>query len=214
MIDNETSAIEIASYFLDDDNIAGYVVGDGSGSYEATMASGWSPLVKNIYLHDNTVQRSGANPRGSLITDIVNGYTLLKGETMPAILYGGIGQVLDDVGAIAGFGLVPISASATAAATAANIDLSYDGYSAGEQICAQNNFNVNSAADSLNFTDVTIGQVYTMDPTTPDLASETMQGNSTLISCTHPRLTAATVTFKGNAYGCAGDDLAAPSCSL
>ena len=85
-------------------------MGDGSGNYEATMVNGWSPLVKNIYLHDNTVQRSGADPRGSLITDIVNGYTLMKGEMMPAVLYGGIGQVLDDVGAIAGFGLIPVSA--------------------------------------------------------------------------------------------------------
>lgn len=214
MTDNETSAIEIASYFLSDDDVASYVVGDGSGSYEATMANGWSPLVKNIYLHDNTIQRSGANPRGSLITDIVAGYTLGKGETMPAILYGGIGQVLDDVSAIAGFGFVPVSTAAQTAATAANIDLSYDGYSASEAVCARNNFNANSSADALEFADVNIGQVYTFDPSTPDLASETMQGNSTLLACTQPRLTAAEVTFKGKVYGCAGDDLAAPSCSL
>lgn len=214
MTDNETSAIEVASYFLSDDDIASYVVGDGSGTYEATMVNGWSPLVKNIYMHDNTVQRSGANPRGSLIIDVINGYTLLKGETMPAILYGGIGQTLADVGAIANFGLLPISASATTAAAAANVDLSYDGYSATEQVCASNNFNANSVADSLSFSDVNIGQVYTMDPSTPDLASETMQGNSTVIACTQPRLAAAKVTFKGKIYGCAGDDLAAPSCSL
>jgi len=214
MTDNETSAIEIASYFLSDDDVANYVVGDGSGNYEATMVNGWSPLVKNIYLHDNTVQRSGADPRGSLITDIVNGYTLMKGEMMPAVLYGGIGQVLDDVGAIAGFGLIPVSDSATTKAAAANVDLSYDGYTAGEQICASNNFNANSAADTMEFTDVNIGQVYTADPSTPDLASDTLQGNTTLLSCTQPRLSAAEVTFKGKVYGCTGDDLVAPSCSL
>lgn len=214
MTDNETSAVEIASYFLSDGDVANYVVGDGSGSYEATMANGWSPMVKNIYLHDNTIQRSGGDPRGSLITDIVAGYTQIKGETMPAILYGGIGRVLDDVGVIAGFGLVPLSDAAQTAATSANIDLSYDGYSASEAVCASNNFNENSAADSLEFTQVNIGQVYTADPNVADLASETMQGNDTLLACTQPRLAAAEVTFKGKVYGCAGDDLAAPSCSL
>jgi len=209
MADNETSAIEIASYFLSDDDVASYAT-----NYGATMANGWSPLVKNIYMHDNTIQRSGANPRGSLITDIVAGYTVMKGETMPAILYGGIGQVLDDVGAIAGFSAIPVTASATSAAAAANINLSYDGYGAGEQICAGNNFNANSAADTLDFPDVNIGQVYTADPSAADLASDMMQGNTTLISCSQSRLPVAEVTFKGKVYGCAGDDLAAPSCSL
>ncbi|WP_144391856.1 parallel beta-helix domain-containing protein [Pleionea sediminis] len=212
--DNETSSIEIASYFLSDSDVASYVVGDGSGNYEAAMANGWSPLVKNAYVHHNTIQRSGANPRGNLITDIVNGYTLVKGETMPAVLYGGIGQVLDDVGAIAGFGMVPVSSDASARASEANVDLSYDGYSASELVCVSNNYNANSAADALDFPDVNIGQVYTFDPTTPDLASETLQGNTTLVSCSQSRLPVATVTFKGKVYGCAGDDMAAPSCSL
>lgn len=152
MTDNETSAVEIASYFLDDDDVANY-----PANYGATMANGWSPLVKNIYLHDNTIQRSGADPRGSLITEIVNGYTLLKGETMPAILYGGIGQLLDDVGAIAGFSGIPVTPAATTTAADANIDLSYDGYSAAEQVCASNNFNANSAADSNTFVDGVLG---------------------------------------------------------
>lgn len=212
--DNETSSVEIASYFLSDDDVASYVVGDGSGNYEATMANGWSPLVKNVYLHNNTVQRSGGNPRGVLISDIVAGYTLMKGETMPAVLYGGIGQVLDDVGAIAGFGLVPVTSAASERAAAASIDLSYDGYSASEQICASNNFNQNSAADSIDFPDVNIGQVYTFDPTTPDLASDVLQGNTVLAVCTQTRLPIARVTFKSKVYGCAGDDLSAPSCSL
>jgi parallel beta-helix repeat protein len=199
---NETSSIEVASYFLANDDVAAYPT-----TYGATMANGWSPLTKNIYIHDNNISRSGADPRGALITDIVAGYTLLLGQTMPAILYGGIGESLANSGFIGGF-------NAIVGADAAADGVNYDPYMAKDLVCASGNIDSNSAASALEFSDVNIGVVYTTDPTTPVLESDTVQGNTRLLSCTQPRLAPAIVTFRGKKYGCNGDDIATLACAL
>ncbi|MBW7472149.1 parallel beta-helix domain-containing protein [Marinobacter sp. M216] len=205
--DNETTAIAIASYFLADDDVANY-----PANYGATMTRGWSPLVKNVYMHNNTIARNGADPRGALIQDIVDGYTLMLGETMPAILYGGIGELLSNAGAIAGFdGLVGPEAAADG--------VDYDAYASGDLICANSNVNGNPAPDYEN---VNTGLVY--DPTgattsyvdgapQPSLLIDQMV-NNTYLACVQNRLPPASVNFKNNIYGCAGDDLAEHACSL
>lgn len=221
LTDNETSAIEIASYFLSDADVANY-----PANYGGTMANGWSPQIKNVYMHDNIIKRSGANPRGTLLTDIVNGYTAPvalggKGETMPAILYGGIGELLSNAGALAAFnGLITDQ-------DAIDDGVNYNPYTAADLICANNNINDNEAAALPQFPDVNIGLVYGTDPTdnapanfdgdgnpVPTLRSEPLQGNATLLNCTLDRLTPTEVTFRGKTYGCSGDDLAEPACSL
>jgi parallel beta-helix repeat protein len=199
---NETSAIEIASYFLANDDVASY-----PSTYGATMANGWSPLTKNINIHDNSISRSGANPRGDLITDVVAGYTLLLGQTMPAILYGGIGESLANSGFIGGF-------NAIVGADAVADGVNYNPYNAEDLVCAVDNIDSNSAASSLEFPDVNIGVVYTADPTTPALDFDKVQGNSRLLNCTQPRLLPAVVTFRGKKYGCNGDDVATLACAL
>ena len=221
LTDNETSAIEIASYFLSDPDVANYAT-----NYGGTIANGWSPQIKNVYMHDNVIKRSGANPRGSLVTDIVNGYTAPvgvggKGETMPAILYGGIGELLSNAGELAAFnGLVGAEAQADG--------VNYNPYTADDLICANNNINDNEPAAETQFPHVNIGLVYGTDPTDltnfdfssgspvpiPTLRSEPVQGNSTLLNCTQDRLAATEVNFRGKTYGCAGDDLAEPACAL
>ncbi|MGB1262513.1 MAG: parallel beta-helix domain-containing protein [Cognaticolwellia sp.] len=201
-INNETSAIEIASYFLADDDVGAYPT-----TYGATMTNGWSPLTKNIHIHDNSIARSGANPRGDLITEIVQGYTLVLGQTMPAILYGGIGESLSNAGVIAGF-------NALVGADAAADGVNYDPYTADDLICAAGNIDDNSAASALEFPDVNIGVVYTADPTMPALAFDKVQGNTQLLNCSQPRLEPAVVTFRGKKYGCNGDDAATLACAL
>ena len=200
--DNETSSIEIASYFLANDDVAAYPT-----TYGATMADGWSPLTKNINIHGNSISRSGANPRGALVTDIVAGYTVMLGQTMPAILYGGVGESLSNAGVIAGF-------NALVGADALADGVNYDPYLAKDLVCASGNIDNNSAASSLEFPEVNIGVVYTADPTTPALAFDTVQGNSHLLNCTQPRLSPAVVTFRGKKYGCLGDDIATLACAL
>lgn len=177
--ENETAAIEIASYFLADDNVAGYVVGDGTGSYEATIRDGWSPLVKNISVHSNTFSRNGANPRGPKIAgvptlpafdQIVAGYlggaaNNVSGtpEAFPNVLYGGIGELLSNADELSGW-------DAVVAQSAKDDGVDHDAYSAQDQICIDINVNANNISDSVDKTNylayenVNVGVVYGTDP--------------------------------------------------
>jgi len=212
---NETSSVEIASYFLSDPDAANY-----GTNYENTIVKGWTPQVKNIYLHDNNIKHSGANPRGSLIESIVAGYTLAapngKDETMPAILYGGIGELLSNAGALSGLNALLGDLKSDT--------INFDAYATQDLICANNNIDANEGAAATQFKDVNIGLVYGVDATDPNnfsdgapvptLQSEPVNGNATLLNCTKERLAAAEVSFKGRTYGCTGDDLSEEACSL
>jgi len=215
LTDNETSAIELASYFLADSDVENY-----PANYGLTMANGWSPLMKNIYMHDNLIARNGSNPRGSLLADVILGYSSpfnAKGapQVFPAIIYGGIGELLSNAGALVDFnGFVGSSAAADG--------VNYNPYSANDLICANNNVNGNPAP---SYEDVNTGLVYGTDPTDPNnwnadftapqasLLIDQMV-NNTYLNCVQNRLPAAVVTFKGRTYGCTGDDLAEQACSL
>ncbi len=212
---NETSSIELASYFLSDPDVENY-----GTKYENTIAKGWTPQVKNIYMHDNNIKHSGANPRGSLVESIVAGYTSAapngKDETMPAILYGGIGELLSNAGALAGLN--------TLLGDIKSDTINFDAYATQDLICANNNIDANESAAATQFKDVNIGLVYGVDATdpanfsagapVPALQSEPINGNATLLNCTKDRLVAAEVSFKGRTYGCVGDDLPEEACSL
>lgn len=213
LTDNETSAIELASYFMADPDVANYPT-----NYGQTIANGWSPIMKNIYMHDNLIARNGSNPRGTLLTDVINGYSSPYNasgapQVFPAIIYDGIGELLSNLGALSGF-------NAMVGPKAAADGVNYDPYGASDRICANNNVNGNPAP---SYGDVNTGLVY---PTNP--ADATFDGNgnpqaqllidkmvnNTYLNCVQNRLPPAVVTFKGRAYGCTGDDLAEPACSL
>lgn len=240
--DNETAAIEIATYFMADDNVAGYVVGDGSGNYEGTIADGWSPLLKNVSIHNNTFARNGGDARGPSIggvatlpafDQIVAGYEGGAANDMsgvptvfPNILYDGIGELLSNAGALAGW-------DAIVSQSAKDGGVDHDAFSDADKICVGNNINGNNISDAgdstnhLAYENVNIGVVYDTDPAdaanwngadpAARLLSQRMDGPArTLLQCdTDPtRLVPAEVTFRGKVYGCNGDDLAEPACSL
>lgn len=212
--DNETTAIAVTSYFLIDDDVGSYPT-----AYGSTMADGWSPVLKNVYLHNNTIARNGGDPRGALLQPIIDGYTSAGNstemeQTFPAILYDGIGELLSNLGAqgIGGF-------NAVVGSEAEADGVNYDPYGAGDLICANSNINGNPAPD---YDEVNTGLVYPVDPAAasftagePDaqLLIEPMNGTNYL-SCTQPRLKPAVVNFRNNVYGCTGDDLAEAACAL
>lgn len=213
--DNDTTAVAITSYFLIDEDVAGYPV-----SYGATMADGWSPTLKNVYLHNNTIARNGSAPRGALLAPIIAGYTSSMNssgmsQTFPAILYDGIGELLSNLGAqgIGGF-------NALVGPEAAADGVNYDPYSPGDLICANSNINGNPAPE---YDEVNTGLVYPVDPATATFDGNgnpeaqlliDQMVNNTYLNCTQPRLAPAVVNFRNTIYGCTGDDLADAACAL
>lgn len=214
LTDNATTAVAITSYLLVDDDLANY-----PANYGATMGDGWSPTLKNVYLHNNTIARNGDDPQGALLQPIIDGYGSnmnSKGspQTFPAILYDGIGELLSNTGDLAGFNaLVGPDAQADG--------VNYDPYDAGDQICANSNINANPAPA---YDEVNTGLVYPDDPADvtqvdgegnplPHLLIDQMV-NNTYLNCVQPRLAPAVVNFRNNIYGCTGDDLAEAACAL
>jgi len=212
--DNDTSAIELSSYFMADADLANY-----PANYGPTIANGWNPLIKGIYMHDNLIARNGDNPGGTLLEQVIAGYLSPYNSTgmpqvFPAILYDGIGELLSNAGALVDFNAV---VSAEAAADGVN----YNPYSESDLICANSNINGNP---SPTYADVNTGLVYGTNPLdafnwdengnpAPSLLIDQMV-NNTFLNCVQNRLPEAVVTFKGKTYGCTGDDLSEPACAL
>lgn len=211
--DNDTTAVAITSYFLINEDVASY-----PATFGATMADGWSPTLKNVYLHNNTIARNGSNPRGDLLAPIIGGYTSAGNstgtpQTFPAILYDGIGELLSNTGDLGAFnGIVGPEAAADG--------VNYDAYGPGDLICVNSNINGNPAPE---YDQVNTGLVYPTDPAAatvdgdgnpvPQLLIDQMV-NNTYLNCVQPRLAPAVVNFRNNIYGCTGDDLAEAACSL
>lgn len=208
--DNETSGIEIASYFMSDDDLAEYMPG---GKYADTVKDGWTPIISNIFIHNNTFHDNGANPRGELITEIVQGYSSAfnssgEAQRFPAILYGGVGELLANGGVLA------------------NFDPAIGPYTDNDKICIGEG-NINNNSDALK-DDLNVGQVYGTDPTnlanwsdvgTPEQAPKAtllidQMENKSLLDCSLARLESATVTINGTTYGCNGDDSELAACKL
>jgi len=212
--DNDTSAIELASFFMSDQDIANY-----PANYGATIAKGWSPLIKNIYMHDNTIARNGDNPSGVLLEDVIAGYSSPYNSTgmpqvFPAIIYDGIGELLSNAGALTDFNFM---VGEDAAANGVN----YNPYDLTDQLCASGNINGNTGP---SYDDVNTGLVYGTNPLdafnwdesgnpAASLLIDNMV-NNTFLNCVQNRLPEAVVTFKGKTFGCTGDDLSEPACAL
>jgi parallel beta-helix repeat protein len=75
-----------------DNNGKIYSYGD-IAPYFTTYVDGWSPLVRSINIHDNTIVNDPTvyAPEGSLISDVILGYTF-AGHQVPDVLYDGIGE--------------------------------------------------------------------------------------------------------------------------
>ncbi|MCH8533330.1 MAG: right-handed parallel beta-helix repeat-containing protein [Saccharospirillum sp.] len=213
LTDNDTTAVAISSYLLVDDELADYPT-----KFGATITAGWSPTVKNVYLHNNTIARNGANPQGVLLEPIAAGYASnmnSKGEpqTFPSILYDGAGELFSNLGELDGFNAL-LGPDAQAAG------ISYGAYTAGDLICANSNINANPAPQ---YDEVNTGLVYPTNPADitimddgvpqPHLLIDQMV-NNTYLNCVQPRLPAAVVIFRNTLYGCTGDDLAEEACAL
>ena len=169
--------------------------------YSATILNGWTPTVKNISIHDNTFENNSSEPlTGTLFDEVFGGYAAYY-QSVPAIIYDGAGELLANAEQLLTIGINP--------------------YTDAEKSCVTNNANNNDS--ELAFT---IGSIYDVDAN--DAANfneegpvETLQfsamgDDSTILNCaTAPtRLTAATVTFKGETYGCLGDDSELAACAL
>jgi parallel beta-helix repeat protein len=124
--DNETMAIAITSFLLPDPAMAS-APDQGIGSsvfsydhihpYASVLMDGYSPLVRGISIHDNTISQATSAPAGALIADVIGGMGMLQtgiataaasqtaatnediaayvtAPKMPDILYDGIGQLI------------------------------------------------------------------------------------------------------------------------
>ena len=213
---NQTAGVEVASYFLSDANLANYET-----KYSDTISKGWSPLIKNINIHDNTFTDNSllTPPKTGLLEQIVLGYQYGQNatginQTAPAIIYGGIGELLANANLLADLDTDVIQ-------SAKDDGVDHDGYDADDLICAQNNINNNTEeGDELN-----TGLVYGTNHQEPSNWNDdftapeatlliSLMGNNALLDCTLPRLDAATVSFKGKDYGCTSDDIDEAACSL
>ncbi len=116
--DNETMGIAMTSFLLTDDDIATYADAD---RYQSILVSGWNPLMKSVYIHDNTITQSTYKPQpGKLepMYELIIGYASLTQAPIPDIFYDGVGELLANAGELTDFqGLDAFEGSNGAAGT-------------------------------------------------------------------------------------------------
>lgn len=156
-------------------------------TYTAVIDDGWKPVPRNVSIHNNDITNSSYNPTGELIDDIIMGY-MGNYEAFPAILYDGLGEL------IANIGVDPTTAGSP--------------FSTEDAICARDNGNVSHGIvfDAGGDGSAINGM--------PDFLFEPTQ--TTLMACAElpTRLTPATATINGTAYGCEADDQNLAACAL
>jgi len=245
---HQTTAVALSSYVLADDKVLqvpNQDVGGADGNDEtpsvmaygdiATYApefiDGWSPLVRSINIHDNTIVPGAYAPQGSLIRDIILGYTI-NGSKVPDIIYDGIGELMAQIPQGQG-GLLDITGgiNAVAAGLYANVLLpqmnagaieteamqqipnlaEFGGYAAGDYVCASNNGDITQAAV---FATNPAEAVFVNGEPQPQLLqsdeSMTCGGNT---GKTPYIGAAATATIAGTVYGCGEDDTTSTACA-
>lgn len=241
--DNQTASIELASYFLVDDNFDNY-----SSKHVPTMMAGWNPNYTKNYIHDNVFERSGANPRGHLLDyvlvpgideaypqfTIMNGFTGMTLELAPDPMTfeaTPTGNIVDNTGKMPpailfdGIGQFIINETNSFADLYAFTGDNFLPYPVEDGVCLSNNIDGNSAASFNEFGEATIGTVFPSKMAdavngiagglpAPIFKTEVFHGDTSSFTCTQERLPAPTVTFRGMKYGCNGDDQASFSCNL
>lgn len=178
---NETTAIAISSFFLADADVENY-----GTTYGAIILDGWKPVPRNIALHDNTISGNGSNPRGTLIEEIIAGYSATAGS-VPNILYDGLGELLANAGAIAAMGEVPFAVDGS------------------DNICAASNGEI--SLGSVYQTDPTAEGAFD-ESGQPQAVLLFENPQASLLSCDSELagLPANTATIGDTTYGCGADD--------
>jgi len=233
---NNGQAIALTSYFLLFENPDLYSDTTVEGNFVSTMMEGWSPVINNIYIHDNTYKNNSTDPdldvETSLLAEVSFGYQYgqnFTGQavTHPAVIYDGVGELLANTGMFDEL-KAPLSAG-----------LGIDPYTFGDTICIENSVNENDNGNTLN-----VGYVFGTNPVevhptamTPLNFVESVEGSGeydtpnptlrveeigsegqTLMVCSSSpaRLAASTATVNGVTYGCGtgGDDNGTGSCNL
>lgn len=207
---------------MDDDTPAVMSYGD-IATYATQFLDGWSPLVRSISVHDNTIVPGTYAPKGSLIRDIITGYSI-NSNKVPDILYDGLGEVMAQIPASGG-GLYDIAAGIDNLAQALDANMlqsdgaripnlaEFGGYAATDHVCAENNGEVNVAAvfptNPANLTfDASGSPVPTLQQNDDSMTCGGNTGKVPFVG------TAATVTVAGVTYGCGVDDKTSKHCTV
>jgi len=235
---HQTTAVALSSYVLADDKVLQVPNQDIAGldgddetpavmtygdiaTYAPEFLDGWSPLVRSINIHDNTIVPGAYAPQGSLIRDIILGYTI-NGSKVPDILYDGIGELMAQIPQNGG-GLLDIAGGIDQLAQLLDANTlesdgaripnlaEFGGYSAGDYVCASNNGDINQAAV---FATNPAEAVFVNGEPQPQLLqsdeSMTCGGNT---GKTPYIGAAATATIAGTVYGCGEDDTTSTACA-
>jgi len=235
---HQTTAVALSSYVLADDkvlqapnqDIGGADADDATpavmtygdiATYAPEFLDGWSPLVRSINIHDNTIEAGTYAPQGSLIRDIILGYTI-NGSKVPDILYDGIGELMAQIPQ-GGSGLLDIAGGIDQLAQALDANMlqsdgaripnlaEFGAYGAGDYVCASNNGDINQASV---FATNPAEAVFVNGEPQPQLLqtddSMTCGGNT---GKTPYVGAAATATIAGTVYGCGEDDTTSTACA-
>lgn len=204
---NRTDAVAVASYFMNESDFSWYAANAES------IAKGWSPVTRNINIHDNYLSQNSSAPGGKLLEEagVIAGYNAYYGEgNFPDILYGGIGELLANAGELAPLGIAPYAADGS------------------DNVCESNN----TDAQQGEADEASIGVLYGTNPLDPNnwvwdgapgasnilgpqptLSRELMSVNVNM-NCSLPRLAGSSAVFRGEEFGCSADDLDEHACSL
>jgi parallel beta-helix repeat protein len=235
---HQTTSVALSSYILADDKVlqvpnqdVGGADGDSEtptvmtygdiATYSTQFLDGWSPVVRSINIHDNTIVPGTYNPKGSLIRDIILGYTL-NGNKVPDILYDGIGELMAQIPASGG-GLFDIAYGIDQLAQALDQNqLESDGaripdltefgqYQTTDYVCASDNGDVNQAAVfATNPAEATFVNGEPQPQLLQNDDSMTCGGNTGKVAFIGA---AATATISGTDYGCGVDDQTSVACA-
>lgn len=234
---HQTTAIALSSYVLADDKVLQVPNQDVGGAdmdedtpavmtygdiatYAPEFLDGWSPLVRSINIHGNTITPGAYGPQGSLIKDIILGYTM-NSNKVPDILYDGLGELMAQIPQGQG-GLLDIAGGIDQLAQALDANMlqsdgaripnlaEFGAYSAGDYVCASDNGDINQAAVfPTNPAQATFVDGEPQPHLLQNDDSMTCGGNTGKTPFVG---TAATATIAGVTYGCGADDTSSTAC--
>lgn len=182
--DHKTTSVVTTSYYIADDTLS-YV----NPKYKDFIDDGWEAVPRNVSIHNNEISKSSYEPTGDVLEDIIPGY-MGHHQAFPAILYDGLGEL--------------IANRAIDSNTAGTPFFSEDA------ICSIDNSDV---SHGIMFDPAGDGTA-AAPPQSPEFLFEATQAN--LMACAElpPRLSPATATINGTAYGCEADDQNLAACAL
>ncbi len=208
IINHDSAAATITSYLIAEDDTNKYIPGNGQEG--DAIFFGWNPVPTNVYIHDNQIENTGANPNGDLITEMIMGYSFMHGG-FPNVLYDGVGEAIIRTGEYVdtisehtqSVGFKPIADGLEAAVAGTPLEgqglWDYLWHWQEDSLCVQN-----------NSTPLTVGSLYNgediesfMADAAAYLASPAfMYGDQgDLFSCTGNEQTGGTATIGGIEYG-------------